>query len=145
MSKKVKTRTLYKLVGSDYSAQEPRITTFLSGDPAMRQAYLEGKDLYCVIAANIYNNEYWENLENFPEGYILELDGKKTVAGNDKSYKKQVSDKLEVPYFYIVPTVAGSKQACEIKPGDKVIAEEGAFEVAAVDTSTENTIIYFNE
>jgi DNA polymerase I-like protein with 3'-5' exonuclease and polymerase domains len=55
---KVKTRTLYKLVGSDYSAQEPRITTFLGGDPAMRAAYLEGKDLYCVIAANIYNNKY---------------------------------------------------------------------------------------
>ena len=62
---KVKTRTLYKLVGSDYSAQEPRITTFLSGDPNMRQAYLEGKDLYCVIASNIYNNEYWQNLENY--------------------------------------------------------------------------------
>jgi len=94
---KVRTRTQYKLVGSDYSAQEPRITTYLSGDPNMRQAYLEGKDLYCVIASNIYNNKYEENLENFPEGHVLELDGKKTVAGNDKSYKKQVSDKLEVP------------------------------------------------
>ena len=30
----------------------------MSDDPAMRQAYLEGKDLYCVIAAKIYNNNY---------------------------------------------------------------------------------------
>ena len=81
MAKTVKTRTLYKLVGSDYSAQEPRITTFLSGDPAMRQAYLEGKDLYCVIASNIYNNRYEDNLEHWPEGTVLELDGQKTVCG----------------------------------------------------------------
>ena len=145
MSKKVKTRTLYKLVGSDYSAQEPRITTFLSGDPAMRQAYLEGKDLYCVIAANIYNNKYEDNLEHYPEGYILELDGKKTVAGNDKSYKKHVSDKLEVPYFYLVPTDTGAVRACEVKPGDKIIAEEGAFEVASVEVVNDITIIYFKD
>ena len=142
---KVKTRTLYKLVGSDYSAQEPRITTFLSGDPNMRQAYLEGKDLYCVIASNIYNNEYWQNLENFPEGYVLELDGKKTVAGNDKSYKKQVSDKLEVPYYYLVPTTSGTKAAAEIQAGDSIVADEGTFIVAAVETLNDITCIYFND
>ena len=142
---KVKTRTLYKLVGSDYSAQEPRITTFLSGDPNMRQAYLEGKDLYCVIASNIYNNKYEENLENFPEGHVLELDGKKTVAGNDKSYKKQVSDKLEVPYFYLVPTTSGTKAAAEIQTGDSIVADEGAFVVAAVETLNDMTTIYFKD
>jgi len=140
---KVKTRTLYKLVGSDYSAQEPRITTFLSGDPNMRAAYLEGKDLYCVIAANIYNNKYEDNLENFPEGYVLELDGKKTVAGNDKSYKKQVSDKLEVPYYYLVPTTSGTKAAGDIQAGDSIIAEEGAFTVRAAETLNGTTTIYF--
>lgn len=142
---KVKTRTLYKLVGSDYSAQEPRITTFLSGDPAMRQAYLEGKDLYCVIAANIYNNKYEDNLEHYPEGTVIELDGKKTVAGSDKSYKKQVTDKLEVPYYYLIPTVNGSVQASDLKAGDKIIADEGTFEVAAVETISENTVIYFKD
>jgi hypothetical protein len=109
----------------------------------MRQAYLEGKDLYCVIASNIYNNEYWENLENFPEGYILELDGKKTVAGNDKSYKKQVSDKLEVPYYYLVPTISGTKAAAEIQAGDSIIADEGAFVVGTVETLNDITTIYF--
>lgn len=145
MAKKIKTRTLYKLVGSDYSAQEPRITTFLSGDEAMRQAYLEGKDLYCVIAANIYNNKYEDNLEHYPEGTVIELDGKKTVAGSDKSYKKQVTDKLEVPYFYLVPTTAGTKAACEIKIGDSIVAEEGAFIVTSIETINDITSIYFKD
>ena len=117
----------------------------MSDDPAMRQAYLEDKDLYCVIAAKIYNNEYWENLENFPEGYVLELDGKKTVAGNDKSYKKQVTDKLEIPYYYLVPTVNGSVQASNIKAGDKIVATEGIFEVADIETENNMTTIYFKD
>ena len=140
---KVKTRTLYKLVGSDYSAQEPRITTFLGRDPAMRQAYLEDKDLYCVIAANIYNNKYEDNLEHYPEGTVIELDGKKTVAGSDKSYKKQVTDKLEVPYYYLIPTINGSVQASDIKAGDKITADEGAFEVASVEALEGIINIYF--
>lgn len=124
---------------------EPRITTFLSGDLAMRQAYLEGKDLYCVIAANIYNNKYEDNLEHYPEGTVIELDGKKTVAGSDKSYKKQVTDKLEVPYYYLIPTINGSVQASDIKAGDKITADEGAFEVASTETVEDITTIYFTE
>ena len=142
---KVKTRTLYKLVGSDYSAQEPRITTFLSGDPAMRAAYLEGKDLYCVIASNIYNNDYWDNMEFYKEGTVLELDGRKTVAGSDKTFKEAVTEKLEVPYYYLVPTNDGHKPALEIKVGDNIIAEEGAFTVAAAETINDMTTIYFKD
>ena len=111
----------------------------------MRQAYLEGKDLYCVIASSIYNNAYEDNLEHYSEGTVLELDGKKTVAGNDKSYKKQVTDKLEVPYFYLVPTIAGNVQASNIKAGDKIVANEGAFEVSAIETVDNITTIYFKD
>ena len=124
---------------------EPRITTFLGGDPNMRQAYLEGKDLYCVIAANIYNNKYEDNLEHYPEGTVIELDGKKTVAGSDKSYKKQVTDRLEVPYYYLIPTIHGSVQALDIKAGDKIMADEGAFEVAIIETENNMTTIYFKD
>jgi hypothetical protein len=109
----------------------------------MRQAYLEGKDLYCVIAANIYNNKYEDNLEHYVEGTIIELDGKKTVAGSDKSYKKQVTDKLEVPYYYLIPTINGSVQASDIKAGDKITADEGAFEVASVEALEGIINIYF--
>jgi hypothetical protein len=115
----------------------------LSGDEAMRQAYLEGKDLYCVIAASVYNNKYEENLEHYYEGTVIELDGKKTVAGSDKTYKKQVSDKLEVPYYYLVPTVSGTKAAVEIQVGDSIVADEGAFVVGAVNTINDMTTIYF--
>ena len=45
------------------------------------QAYNEGKDLYAVIAQAMYNNEYWENLEFYPEGHEIELEGKKIICG----------------------------------------------------------------
>ena len=45
------------------------------------QAYLQGKDLYAVIAQSMFNNEYWENLEFYPEGHEIELDGKKIICG----------------------------------------------------------------
>ena len=107
MAKTVKTRTLYKLVGSDYSAQEPRITTFLSGDPAMRQAYLEGKDLYCVIAANIYNNNYEDNLEHYPEGTVIELDGKKTVCGYKTHLNKAGKERRSVAKMVLLALTYG--------------------------------------
>lgn len=107
MAKTIKTRTLYKLVGSDYSAQEPRITTFLSGDPAMRQAYLEGKDLYCVIAANIYNNKYEDNLEHYPEGTVLELDGHRTVCGYKTHLNKEGKERRSVAKMVLLALTYG--------------------------------------
>lgn len=104
---KVKTRTLYKLVGSDYSAQEPRITTFLGGDPAMRQAYLEGKDLYCVIAANIYNNKYEDNLEHYPEGTVIELDGKQTICGHKTHLNKAGKERRSVAKMVLLALTYG--------------------------------------
>ena len=104
---KVKTRTLYKLVGSDYSAQEPRITTFLSGDSAMRQAYLDGKDLYCVIAANIYNNRYEDNLEHYPEGTVLELDGKQIVCGYKTHLNKEGKERRSVAKMVLLALTYG--------------------------------------
>lgn len=104
---KLKTRTLYKLVGSDYSAQEPRITTFLSGDEAMRKAYLEGKDLYCVIAASIYNNKYEDNLEHYPEGTVLELDGKKTICGHKTHLNKAGKERRSVAKMVLLALTYG--------------------------------------
>ena len=142
---KVKTRTLYKLVGSDYSAQEPRLTAHMSGDEAMRQAYLEGKDLYCVIASKVFNNDYWDNMEFYKEGTVLELDGKQIVAGSGKAYEKHVTDLLEVPYYYIVPTVSGDVVASELKPGDLVISKEGNFSISKVIRTSDTINIYFED
>ncbi len=111
MSKSVRTRTQYRLVGSDYSqrksAQEPRITTFLSGDPAMRQAYLEGKDLYCVIAASVYNNRYEDNLEHYPEGTELELDGKKIICGHKTHLNKAGKERRSVAKMVLLALTYG--------------------------------------
>lgn len=52
-----------KLVGSDYSAQEPRMLATFSQDKKMIEAYSQGKDLYAVIAQSAFHNEYRENLE----------------------------------------------------------------------------------
>jgi DNA polymerase I-like protein with 3'-5' exonuclease and polymerase domains len=53
----------------------------MSQSQQMMQAYLQGKDLYAVIAQSMFNNEYWENLEFYPEGTEIELDGKKIICG----------------------------------------------------------------
>lgn len=73
----------YKLIGSDYSAQEPRLTAFMSKDPTMLKAYQDGKDLYCVIAQQINHNKYEDNLEYYPEGTVIDVDGKKVICGKD--------------------------------------------------------------
>lgn len=86
---------------------EPRITTFLGGDPAMRQAYLEGKDLYCVIAANIYNNKYEDNLEHYPEGTVIELDGKQTVCGYKTHLNKAGKERRSVAKMVLLALTYG--------------------------------------
>lgn len=53
----------------------------MAQDQAMMQAYHEGKDLYAVIAQAMYGNEYWENLEFYPPGHEIELEGKKIICG----------------------------------------------------------------
>ena len=55
----------------------------------MINAYLEGKDLYAVIAQKMFNNKYEDNLEFYPEGTVLELDGKKIVCGNKTHLNKK--------------------------------------------------------
>ena len=93
---KIKTRTRYKLVGSDYSAQEPRLTAHLSGDEAMKQAYADGKDLYCVIASKVFNNKYEENLEFYPEGSVITLDGNQVVCGNKTHLNKEGKERRSI-------------------------------------------------
>lgn len=58
----------FKLVGSDYSQQEPRLLAFLSQDMAMIKAYREGKDLYAFLGAAVFKVDYEECLEFYPDG-----------------------------------------------------------------------------
>lgn len=78
----------YKLVGSDYSAQEPRLTAFMSHDKNMLQAYLDKKDLYAVIASLSFNKPYEECLEFYPEGTKLTIDNKEIICGYKTNQNK---------------------------------------------------------
>lgn len=76
------------IIGSDYSAQEPRLTAFYSQDPAMIKAYEEGKDLYAVIGSKSFDISYEESLEFYPEGTEIEIDGQKVICGNKTHQNK---------------------------------------------------------
>ena len=75
MGSPIKTRTRYVIVGSDYSAQEPRLTAFMSQDENMLRAYEEGKDLYAVIASLSFDKPYEECLEYNPVTGAKQVDG----------------------------------------------------------------------
>lgn len=107
MSKSVKTRTQYRLVGSDFSAQEPRLTAFMSGDESMQRAYAEGKDLYCVIAASVFNNRYEDNLEFYPEGTEIELDGKKIICGHKTHLHKAGKERRSIAKMILLAITYG--------------------------------------
>ena len=70
---KLQARTRHIIQGSDYSAQEPRLLSQLCEDEGMLQAYREGKDLYCEIAAISFHRPYKKCLEHFPKGCPIKL------------------------------------------------------------------------
>ena len=66
----------YMMIGSDYSAQEPRMTSFVSQDPKMIQSFKDGKDIYGTIASVAFNLPYEKCLEFHPETHEYQPDGK---------------------------------------------------------------------
>ena len=70
----------YSIVGSDYSAQEPRSTASLANDRDMLEAYENDKDLYAVIGSACFHNNYEDNLEFHPVTHELQPEGKKRRA-----------------------------------------------------------------
>lgn len=68
----------HMIVGSDYSAQEPRLTANASQDETMLQAYKDKKDLYAVIASMSFDKPYEECLEFNP------VTGEKQVEGKER-------------------------------------------------------------
>ena len=66
----------YRIIGCDYSAQEPRLTAFMSQDKSMLDAYAQGKDLYAVIASLSFGVPYEKCLEFNPITHEKQVDGK---------------------------------------------------------------------
>lgn len=89
MSKSLKVEIPYRIVGADYSAQEPRVTAFFSQDEAMINAYKEKKDLYSVIASMSFGRSYEDCLEFYPEGTEIEYEGKKVICGYKTHQNKE--------------------------------------------------------
>ena len=78
----------YMFVGGDFSSQEPRLTAHYAQDDAMLKAYEEDKDLYSVIAQSMYNNRYEDNLEFYPMGTKLIVEGQEIVCGHKTHQNK---------------------------------------------------------
>lgn len=47
---------------------EPRLLSAYSNDDTMIDAYKQNKDLYATIAAGVYKNDYWDNMEHRQDG-----------------------------------------------------------------------------
>ena len=93
---KVNLRVRYKIIGSDYSAQEPRLTAFVSQDQNMIDAYMKGQDLYAVIAQSAFDNNYEDNLEFYPEGTVIEENGEKITCGFKTHMNKQGKERRKI-------------------------------------------------
>ena len=62
----------------------------------MKQAYADGKDLYCVIASKVFNNNYEDNLEFYAEGSVITLDGKEVVCGHKTHLNKEGKERRSI-------------------------------------------------
>jgi len=69
--------------------QEPRCLAECSKDNEMVNAYNEGKDLYAIMAAKVYNTTYENCLEFYPEGTKIIVDGKEVVCGKKEHTNKE--------------------------------------------------------
>ena len=65
------------------------MTAFMTQDLGMIQAYKEGKDLYSVVASNMYDNKYEDNLEFYPACTEIEFEGNKVGCGNKTHLNKE--------------------------------------------------------
>lgn len=78
----------YKIIGSDYSGQELRLAAYLSQDKKLIDAYEHDKDVYAVIASEMFGVPYDQCLEFYPEGSEIEIDGQKVVCGRKTHLNK---------------------------------------------------------
>lgn len=88
----------YTMIGSDYSAQEPRLLAAYSQDDFMVKSLNDGRDPYSTIAVGVYHNNYEDNLEEYPDGSLY-LEGKH----RRKSIKKLL---LGIMYGMQIPAIA---------------------------------------
>lgn len=79
----------------------------MANDKNMIQAYKDGKDLYCVIAASVFNNKYEENLEFYPAGTEIILDGKKIICGEKTHLNKAGKERRSLSKMILLAITYG--------------------------------------
>lgn len=132
----------YVLVGGDFSQLEVKTAVYTSKDEKMKEAYESGKDLYSLIGSMAYNLPYEQCLEFYPEGTEIEIEGKKIICGNEKTYEvESVDNTFTIPYFRLVNTSKGMVQASLLEPGDVLITDEKDVPIINVETKNNLTII----
>ena len=113
----------YVILSSDYSAQEPRLTAFVSKDPSMIKAFQEGKDVYASIASTAFGVPYENCLEFHPETGEYQPDGK-ARRGEAKTIL------LGITYGRSIPSISeqlyGKRD--DMDDEEKVKAAQGVFD-----------------
>ena len=89
----------YVMLSSDYSRQEPAITSYVSGDKNMLDSFIHNKDIYASIASLAFNVPYERCLEFHPETHEYQPDGK---ARRDEA--KTIL--LGISYGRAIPSIA---------------------------------------
>ena len=89
----------YVMLSSDYSRQEPAITSFVSGDKGMLDSFINNKDIYATIASLAFNVPFEKCLEFHPETHEYQPDGK---ARRDEA--KTIL--LGISYGRAIPSIA---------------------------------------
>lgn len=124
----------YSLICCDLSAAEVRTACNASKDPDMIRAYQNGQDLYSLIASKIYNNKYEDNLEFYPEGTKILLEGKEHVCGfkeiTNKAGKTRRQDSKSILIGLIygrgVNSICEQINETRTKKGGQLITKEDA-------------------
>lgn len=87
LSRSIKTRTRYAIVGGDYSQQEPRILAHITQESNLIETYNNKRDLYATIGSAMFHKDYWECMEHWedgssnPEGKVIRKKCKQIVLG----------------------------------------------------------------
>lgn len=101
----------YVLVGADYSQQEPMVTSYLSADKMMQDAFIHGKDIYSTIASMSFNKSYEDCLEFRP-------DGTTNSAGKERRTQAK-SIVLGILYGRTIPSIA-EQLGCSAKEAQTI-------------------------
>ena len=100
------------MVGSDFSAQEPRLLAAYSNEDKLINAFIEGKDPYATLGIGVYKNNYWDNMEHFEDG-TPNVEGKK---------RRSICKKLLLGMMYgMGPKLLSENIGCSMEEAQKIV------------------------